>query len=80
MREEGKKNLQRVAKETGGRYFELSKKQTVDQIYGEIQDELRNQYSLTYTPDHPSTGYHKIAVTAVPKDVEVQAREGYYGK
>lgn len=80
MREEGKKNLQRIAKETGGRYFEFGKKQSVEQIYGDIQEELRNQYSLTYTPDHPSVGYHKIAVTAVPKDVTVQAREGYYVK
>ena len=80
MRDEGKKNLQRFAKETGGRYFELSKKETVEQVYGEIQDEIRNQYTLTYTPDQPTVGYHKIAVTAVPKDITVQAREGYYGR
>jgi VWFA-related protein len=80
MREEGKKNLQRIAKETGGRYFEFNKKQNVEQIYNDIQDDLRNQCRLTYTPDHPTAGYHKIAVSAVSKDVTVQAREGYYVK
>jgi hypothetical protein len=35
----------------GGRLYEVSKKQTVDQIYASITEELRTQYSLGYTPD-----------------------------
>jgi VWFA-related protein len=69
-------------KETGGRLFEVSKKEPVDQIYSQIQEELRNQYSLGYTPDRggaPEPGYHKIQVAAKQKDIVVQAREGYYG-
>jgi hypothetical protein len=31
--------------------FEVSKKETVDKIYAQIEEELRNQYSLGYTPD-----------------------------
>jgi VWFA-related protein len=79
---DGKKVLERISKETGGRLFEVSKKESVDQIYSQIQEELRNQYSLGYTPDRGATsetGYHKIQVAANQKDVAVQAREGYYG-
>jgi VWFA-related protein len=79
-RPDGKKILQRISKETGGRFFEVSKKQTVDQIYKEIEDELRNQYNLGYTPEKAdaTAGYHKIALTTTNKDYTVQAREGYY--
>ncbi len=79
-RPDGKKVLARISQETGGRMFVVSKKQTVDQIYRQIQDELRNQYSLAYTPDRASDGpeYHKIHLVAKQKDLVVQARDGYY--
>jgi VWFA-related protein len=79
---DGKKVLERISKETGGRMFEVSKKEPVAQIYAEIEEELRNQYSLGYAPDRGSgaeSGYHKIQVAARQKDLVVQAREGYYG-
>jgi VWFA-related protein len=76
---DGKKILEQISKETGGRMFKVSKKQTVDAIYAEIEEDLRNQYSLAYTPDKGNTvGYHKIHLFAKPKDLVVQARDGYY--
>jgi VWFA-related protein len=79
---DGKKVMERIARETGGRFFEVSKKQPIDQIYSQIEQELRNQYSLGYTPDKAvaAPGYHKIAVTTTNKDLTVQAREGYYAE
>ena len=78
---DGKSILERISSETGGRMYEVSKKQTVAQIYASIQEELRNQYSLGYSPDRGvnAPNYRKIHVT-VPKqkDVTVQARDGYY--
>ena len=76
---DGKKILERISRETGGRMFEVSKKEPVNQIYSQIQEELRNQYSLGYTPNPVEPGYHKIQVTASGKDLIVQARDGYYG-
>jgi VWFA-related protein len=76
---DGKKILERISKETGGRMFEVSKKEPVSQIYSQIQEELRNQYSLGYTPNAAEPGYHKIQVAATKKDLIVQARDGYYG-
>jgi VWFA-related protein len=77
---DGKKVLERISRETGGRFFEVSKKQSIDQIYSQIELELRNQYSLGYTPDKAvaGPGYHKITLTATNKDLIVQTREGYY--
>jgi VWFA-related protein len=78
-RPDGKKILERMSRETGGRMFEVSKKQPVDQIYNQIADELRYQYDLGYTPDRADlTGYHKIHLATKQKDLEVQARDGYY--
>jgi VWFA-related protein len=78
-RPDGKKILQQISKETGGRLFEVSKKEPVDKIYADIEEELRNQYSLGYTPDKGAgPGYHKIQLTTKQKDLVVQARDGYY--
>ena len=79
-RPDGKKVLERIAGETGGRMFQVSKKLPIEQIYAEISDELRNQYSLGYTPDreNPGLGYHRIHLSVKNKDLIVQARSGYY--
>jgi VWFA-related protein len=78
-RSDGKKILERISKETGGRLFEVSKKQPIDQIYASIAEELRNQYSLGYTPGPDvAPGYHKIHLATKQKDMTVQARDGYY--
>jgi len=77
---DGKKVLQRLSKETGGRFFEVSKKEPISQIYSQIEEELRNQYNLGYTPDKAaaSPGYHKLSLTTANKDLVVQAQQGYY--
>jgi VWFA-related protein len=79
-RVDGKKILERMAQETGGRLFEVSKKQTVAQIYNQIAEELRAQYRLGYTPDQATAadGYHQIDLTTHRKDLIVQTRDGYY--
>jgi VWFA-related protein len=79
-RPDGKKVLEQIAQETGGRFFEVTKKQPIDQIYSEIDEELRHQYSLGYTPEKSDavSGYHKISLTTKQKDLLVQTRDGYY--
>jgi VWFA-related protein len=79
-RPDGKKILQQLSKQTGGRFFEVTKKETIEQIYAEIDEELRNQYALGYTPvkTDADVGYHKIQLTTKQKDATVQTREGFY--
>ncbi len=80
QRPDGKKILEQISNQTGGRMFKVSKKETVNAIYAEIEEDLRNQYSLAYTPDKGNTvGYHKIHLAVgKQKDLVVQARDGYY--
>lgn len=78
-RPDGKKILEQISSLTGGRLFEVSKKETVDKIYADIQEELRNQYRIGYTPTkNLDAGYHKIHLATNNKDLKVQARDGYY--
>jgi VWFA-related protein len=84
QRPDGKKILERMCGETGGRVYEVSKKETVEKIYAEIGEELRSQYRLGFTPSDlaASQGYHKIVVTLAgqpEKDKDlVYGRDGYY--
>jgi VWFA-related protein len=79
-RPDGKKVLQRISKETGGGFFEASKKQPLEQIFARIDEELRSQYSLGFTSDRPDAGpgYRHLLLTVKDKTLTVQAREGYY--
>jgi VWFA-related protein len=82
---DGKHILEQMCGETGGRMYEASKKESADQIYSEISEELRSQYILGYTPSNATNDgqYHKIALNlagayANKKDLYVQTRLGYY--
>jgi hypothetical protein len=77
---DGKKILERMAQETGGRLFEVKKNLDVAQIYQQIAEELRAQYRLGYTPtqDAAANGYHKIDLTLHQKGLLIQTRDGYY--
>jgi VWFA-related protein len=75
---DGKKILERMADETGGRVFEVTKKMTLPDIYKMIAEELRSQYRLGFTPANAEDGYHKIVVDLKDKKLILQARDGYY--
>jgi VWFA-related protein len=77
---DGKKIMEKIASRTGGRFFEVKKKENLEEDYAQIAEELRGQYLLTYTPDvvDKEGGYHKIALKASKDDWTVSTREGYY--
>jgi len=79
-KKDGKKILQQIARETGGRYFELTKKMNASDIYGQITEDLKHQYSLSYTPDKAESGYHKLHLSTKNGDLTVQTREGFYAE
>jgi VWFA-related protein len=78
----GPEVMQRLARETGGGYFAVSPDTSIDRIYTQIEDELRSQYSIGFTPDRvDSTGkYHRLKLTTVKKGLTVRTRDGYYPK
>ncbi len=81
-RASGRKAMQRLAVETGGAFFEVIPGRPIEAIYAEIEEALRNQYSIGYTPRNAgkSGEYRKIKLTARQRGFVVQARDGYYAK
>ena len=79
---EGRGNLQRMSKETGGGYFEPNKRFSIDQVFDAIQDELRGQYNIGYVSDVPVriSEFRKLQLTTSRKGLTVQAREKYWAQ
>ena len=79
-RPDGKKILEQISRETGGRFFEVSHKWPIDKVFEAIEEDLRNQYSLGYTSDQQGAdrGYRRVHLATKQKGTVVQTREGYY--
>ena len=79
---DGRGVLQRLSRETGGGFFEVSKKHSIEEIFGVIQDELRSQYSLGYVSDEPVrvSEFRKLQLTTKQKGLVVQARDRYWAQ
>jgi VWFA-related protein len=79
---EGRTALQRLARETGGSFFQVSKKQSIGQIFGIIEQELRSQYNLGFVSDQPVrvSEFRTLQLTAKGKDLTVQARDRYWAQ
>jgi VWFA-related protein len=79
---EGRGILQRMSRETGGGFFEVTKKRSIDQIYNVIEDELRGQFNLGYVSDTPVriSEFRKLQVTTRQKGLTVQARDRYWAQ
>jgi VWFA-related protein len=76
----GEGYLKKMAEETGGRTFHISSKMTLDDIFNEIQQEMRTQYAIGYTPTNTvkDGSYRKLDIRTTNKDYKVQCRKGYY--
>jgi Ca-activated chloride channel homolog len=80
-RHAGDKVLERIADATGGRPFFPFQLNDVANAFVEIQDELRSQYALSYTPSDLRTDgrFHTIEILAQNhKGLRVRSRRGYY--
>jgi VWFA-related protein len=76
----GEGELKRMAEDTGGRVFKIGRKNTLEDIFTQIQEEMRSQYALSYSPTNPAKdgSFRKIEIKPKQKDLKVQARKGYY--
>ena len=72
--------LKKLSEETGGRVFHVGGKLSLDGIFDQIQQEMRSQYTVTYTPTNPQKdgSYRKVEIKLANKDLKPQARKGYY--
>ncbi|HWB98403.1 MAG TPA: VWA domain-containing protein [Bryobacteraceae bacterium] len=73
-------DLQRMSNETGGRVFKVDRKHTLSDVFKDLQEEMRSQYSIGYTPTNEARdgGYRHIEIRLKDKNLKVQARKGYY--
>jgi VWFA-related protein len=78
----GERALQKLAFETGGSYFAVSKHESIDQIFDRIQMELRSQYNIGYVSDKPVDipEFRKLQVKVDDKGYTVQTRARYWAK
>lgn len=72
--------LKRMARETGGSFFSIYRSRSLGTIFQQIEDEMRSQYSIGYTPKRELAGssFRKINLKSTRKGVKIQARNGYY--
>jgi VWFA-related protein len=72
--------MARLAHETGGGFFTISHANSIEKIYAQIEEELRSQYSIGFTPDQIDTSrkYRRLKLTTVQTGLTVQTRDGYY--
>lgn len=73
-------DLKKLSEQTGGRVFHVSGRTSLDDIFREIQEEMRSQYSLSYTSTNANgaAGFRKLDIRAANKDHKVYARKGYF--
>jgi VWFA-related protein len=72
--------LKRMAEETGGHVFHVDRKMTLQDAFSQLQDEMRSQYAIGYTPTNGAKDntFRRIEIKTNNKDWKVQARKGYY--
>ena len=76
----GESDLRKMSEETGGHVFTVNGKHPLNAVFKEIQDELRNQYSIGYESTNPvrDGSFRHIEIKVDNNDYRVQARNGYY--
>ncbi len=76
----GEGYLRRMSDETGGHVFKVDRKHTLNDVFKELQDEMRSQYAIGYTPinDKKDGSFRRVELRLADKNLKVQARKGYY--
>jgi len=77
-RERGDKTIRQLVDETGGRAYFPTKLSDLSSEFRKIENELRSQYSLSYSPANPFDGtYRKLRVEITDKKYKARTRAGY---
>jgi VWFA-related protein len=72
--------LKKMSDETGGHVYEVDRKHSLNNVFEELQEEMRSQYAIGYAPTNANKdgGYRHLEIKLKDKDLRVQARKGYY--
>ncbi len=72
--------LHRMSDPTGGHVYRVDRSHPLEDVFRELQEEMRTQYAIGYTPANSTKdgSYRKLDVKTSNKDFKVAARKGYY--
>jgi len=75
-----KKKLEKIAEETGGRFFQVGSATQLSSIYATIEKELRSQYLIAYqsTNTTGSTDFRSVDLKVNKSGLEAKTMRGYY--
>ena len=76
----GEGYLRQMSGDTGGHVYKVDRSHSLEQVFTELQEEMRTQYAIGYTPTDPKKdgSYRKLDIRTKNKGLKVQARKGYY--
>jgi VWFA-related protein len=80
LADSGARDMQQLASETGGRVINVGHDgKKLEDAFNQIQDELRTQYLLSYTPTNAKTDgtFRKLDLNC-GKGLKIETRKGYY--
>jgi VWFA-related protein len=69
--------LRKVAEETGGGYFELTKSADLAPTFTRVAQELHSQYVIGFAPSQLDGRVHKLAVRLKQPGLTARARRSY---
>jgi VWFA-related protein len=72
--------MKRLGNETGGRIFRVDRKNSLEETYKEIEQDMRTQYAIGYASSNTvrDGGFRKVEIRPKDKNLKVQARRGYF--
>ncbi len=69
--------LPRIAEETGGGYFELTRADDLRSTFARVADELHQQYAIGFEPTKLDGKSHDLEVKLKPRGMKARARKSY---
>jgi VWFA-related protein len=69
-----------MSEDTGGRLLRVDRKHSLNDIFTQIQEEMRSQYAIgfTSTNEKKDGGFRRLEIRMKDKTLKAQARKGYY--
>jgi VWFA-related protein len=74
------RDLRQMSEDTGGRLLRVDRKHSLNEIFTQIQEEMRSQYAIgfTSTNERKDGSFRRLEIRMKDKNMKAQARKGYY--
>jgi len=76
--EETRNQLRKLAEVTGGRYFSIQSVNELDDVYRQIEEDLRAQYLLVYEAPPGGGELRRVSVEVLREGLRARTLRGYY--